>query len=79
MSTMANPDASIAGVQEDLPDSIDNLPEPRERSTPPRRIQSEPVVPKRDELFLGFQQPLDNNTFLLPNTNVVRTSFILEW
>ena len=71
MSTMANPDASIAGAPEDLPDSIDNIPEPRERSTPPRRIPSEPVVPKRDELFLGFQQPLDNNTFLLPNTNVV--------
>eukprot|EP00029_Vermamoeba_vermiformis_P013330 TRINITY_DN8242_c0_g1_i1.p1 TRINITY_DN8242_c0_g1~~TRINITY_DN8242_c0_g1_i1.p1 ORF type:complete len:672 (-),score=124.87 TRINITY_DN8242_c0_g1_i1:30-2045(-) len=71
MSTMANPDASIAGAPEDLPDSIDLLPEPRERSTPPRRIQSEPVVPKRDELFLGFQQPLDNNTFLLPNTNVL--------
>jgi hypothetical protein len=71
MSTMANPDASIAGAPEDLPDSIVNIPEPRERSTPPRRIPSEPVVPKRDELFLGFQQPLDNNTFLLPNTNVL--------
>lgn len=67
-STLAN--VSMAGAQEDLPDSVDNISEPR--SSPPRRIQTEPVVPKRDELFLGFQQPLDNHTFLLPNTNVVR-------